>query len=141
MRRVDAAVALAVTEVEDEADQQPDDQSHPVGPAEAVNHRTAGDDAEDRDERCGRDPEPPFKLGISHAHDPDTGTNKNEGEQCADAGHFAGNIGGHERGERAGEKEKEYVRFPWRAITRMHFREDLRDEAVSAHGEEDAGLA
>ena len=44
--RVDAAVALAVSKVKDEPDYEPDDQPHPVRPAEAVDHGAADDDAE-----------------------------------------------------------------------------------------------
>src|SRR5207237_6420741 len=42
MRRVNAAVALAVAKVKDEADEQPDDQSHPICPAESIDHRATG---------------------------------------------------------------------------------------------------
>ena len=96
MRRVDPTVALAVAKVKDEADEQPYNQSHPICPAESIDHRATGDDAENRDERRGGNAESPFELGMLHAHDPDTGANETEREQRADAGHFTGHVGGHE---------------------------------------------
>lgn len=133
MRRVDAAVALAVAEIEDEANQQPHDQSHPVRPAKAIDHGAARDDAKNGDERRRRHPERAFELGMLHAHDPHPGTHQYEGEQCSDARHFARDIRRHQRSERAGENEEKHVRFPWRAITRVHFGENRRDESIAAH--------
>src|ERR1700733_10537026 len=48
------AVLHAVAEVEDEADRQPHAEPQPVGPAQAVDHRAADQDAEDRDQRQRR---------------------------------------------------------------------------------------
>ena len=59
----------------------------------------------------------------------------------ADAGHFSGDVGRHECGERAGEEKEKHVRFPRRAITRMHFGENWRDQSVAAHRKEHARLA
>src|SRR5260370_42443595 len=58
--RVDAAVALPVAEVKDEANQEPNDQPHPICPTEAVDHRAARDDPEYRDEWRRRYAESPF---------------------------------------------------------------------------------
>src|SRR5581483_4448101 len=141
MRRIDSTVALAVAKVEDEADEQPDDESHPVGPTETVDHRAAGDDAENCDQRRSRNAEPAFELGIFHAHDPNTCANENERKQGADAGHFAGDISGYERGERARESEEEPVRFPRCAKAWMNIGKNARHEPIPTHGEENARLA
>src|SRR4029077_855778 len=53
-RHVDAAVALPVAEVKDEANQEPNDQPHPIRPTEAVDHRAARDDPEYCDKGCRR---------------------------------------------------------------------------------------
>src|SRR2546430_9340417 len=100
MRRIDPAVSLAVTEVKDKADQQPDDQSHPVGPAQSVDHRSTGDNAENRDEGRGGNTEPPFELGMAPAHHPPARANETECENTSNARHFAGNIARPERAER-----------------------------------------
>src|SRR3954453_3528619 len=65
------AVLHAVAEVEHEADRQPHAEPQPVGPAEAVNHRAADDDAENRDERQRRHDEGARNLRPADAHDPD----------------------------------------------------------------------
>ena len=54
------AVALAVAEVEEEADDQPDYEPHPVGPAESIDHRAAGNDAQRGDQRRGWNAERAF---------------------------------------------------------------------------------
>jgi hypothetical protein len=134
------AVMLAVGEVEDEADNEPDKQPHPVRPAETIDHRAAYDDAKDGDERRRRHAEAAFQLRTPHAHDPNPGAYENEGEQRSYARHFAYDIFGDECGENPCEDEKENVRFERRPEARVHIGKDLRHESVAAHGKEDARL-
>jgi TonB family protein len=56
-RPAELRVVAAVARVDDEADQQPDAEPDPVGPAEAEDHRRAHDDAEDRKQRHEGRPE------------------------------------------------------------------------------------
>lgn len=109
MRCADAAVAFAVAEIKDEADQQPYDQSQPVGPSKAKDHGAAGDDAEDSNERRGGDAKATFQLGTAHTHDPNACTDETEREQGSNAGHFARNIRRNEGRERAGEDKEQHI--------------------------------
>src|SRR5262245_56299350 len=61
--RLEPAVRPAVAEVEREADRQPHAEPQPVGPAEAVDHRAADDDAERRDDLNRRHAEGALEVG------------------------------------------------------------------------------
>src|SRR5688500_4692834 len=91
-RGVEAAAALAVGEIDDDADGEPNEQSHPVRPAESVDHRAARYDAERADHRRRRHLEPAFQIRTTHPQDPDSGTDENESEERSDAGHFTGDV-------------------------------------------------
>src|SRR5690349_7024877 len=74
------AVVPAVREVEREADDQPDEQPQPVRPAEAVDHRAADGDAQNRHDRQRRDDEAPLHVRPSPTHDPDADAHEDERE-------------------------------------------------------------
>src|SRR5438552_4283874 len=69
---LDVTVARTIAKVKEQPDKQPDDQSHPVSPAESINHRAADKDAEDGHNRQRRHTETTFKVGAPNAHYPDT---------------------------------------------------------------------
>ena len=131
---------FAVAEVKDESDEQPDDQPHPVSPAQAINHRTANNDSQRRDYRHGRHAEAALEVRSAHAHDPHARANQDESEECADARHFSGNIGRNKCREETGEDKEEPVRLIRRAKTRVDIGKSFWDQAIAAHGEEDARL-
>src|SRR5208337_5599038 len=63
-QRLHPAVFLAVSEVHEQSDYQPDNQAGPVDPSQLVHHVAVGDHAEDRHERYPRRPEGPRLAGI-----------------------------------------------------------------------------
>src|SRR5205809_198636 len=74
---LDVTVARTIAKVKEQPDQQPDDQSHPVSPAESINHRAADKDAEDGHHRQRRHPETSFQVGAPNPHYPDTQADQN----------------------------------------------------------------
>src|SRR5262245_29461850 len=66
------AVSAAVAEVDDQADEEPDDQPQPVRPTKAIDHRTADEDARRRNERDRRYLECARQVRTAAAQDPDT---------------------------------------------------------------------
>src|SRR6202011_4314363 len=88
--RIDSAVAFPIAEIKDEANQEPNDQSHPVGSAKPVNHCAAHDNSEDGYKRRRGDAEATFGVRTFHTHDPDTDAHENEREECSNAGHLTG---------------------------------------------------
>src|SRR4051794_28313767 len=72
------AVLPAVTEVDDEPDQQPDDEPRPVGPTQAVDHREADHDPEGRRHRQHARLEGARDVGPLDAHDPDADADQDE---------------------------------------------------------------
>ena len=99
----------AIRKVNDKPHGNPDAQSHPVSPAESINHRAADKDAEDSHNRQCRHPETPFQVGAPNPHYPDTQADQNKREQRPDAGHVTDDIFGNKGGENAGEDEEEQV--------------------------------
>jgi hypothetical protein len=53
-------MALPVAEIKDEANQEPNDQTHPIRPTKSIDHRAAGDDSKYRDKRRRWDAESTF---------------------------------------------------------------------------------
>ena len=134
------AVALPVAKVEDEPDQEPDEQSHPVRPAEAVDHRAADHDPEDRDNRQRRHPKSAGEVRTSNPQNPDAGANQHEGEERSDAGHLTDDILRNEGRKNAREDKEQPVRFVGRPEARVDLGKNLRHKAVLAHGIENARL-
>ena len=133
-------VAPPIAKVEEQSDQQPYDQSHPVSPAQSINHRAAHNDAENRHDRQRRHAETPFKVRTPNTHYPDTYADQNKREERTDAGHLANDVLRNERGENSCEDKEQHVRLVRRPTTRVHIGENLRHEAVATHGIEDARL-
>src|SRR5258706_10464180 len=64
LRVADPAVMPPVSEIDHQADHQPDNQARPVDPAKLVHHVPVEDDAHDRHERHQRRAERPRLTGI-----------------------------------------------------------------------------
>ena len=79
----------AVTEVHYEADGQPDEQPQPIGPTQAGDQEKVGRNANDWNDRNPRSAEGTRQFGMRFSHDEDATANEHEGEQGADACHFA----------------------------------------------------
>ena len=120
-------MALPVAEVEDQPNQQPDNQPHPIGPAEAVNHGTADNDTQRRNNRQRWHTEASFYVRAPPPHNPHTRAHKNESEQSSNAGHLARDVRRNERRDQAGEDKEEQVGFVGRSKPPMHIRKSSRD--------------
>src|ERR1700690_2186359 len=79
LQRLHLAVLAPVGEVDHQPDHQPDKEPQPVGPAEAVDHRTADDHARGRDERNRRDSEGPRQIRTPATQDPDSDAYQHKG--------------------------------------------------------------
>src|SRR5882757_6836962 len=84
IERLHLAVPDSIGEVEHKADRQPDEQTQPVRPTEAIDHRTADYDSCGRNERDGGHLKGALKVWAFAPQDPDSDTYKNEGKQRAD---------------------------------------------------------
>src|SRR5580692_5111801 len=81
--RLHFAVLDAVTEIDTQTDDQPDDEHFP-GQQRQLDHEVEGAaDAKDGDQRNQRRPERPLQVGVAPAQDPDTGTDDGKSEQRA----------------------------------------------------------
>src|SRR5215470_17362957 len=78
LRLSELAVALAVSEVDGQADDQPHAESQPVRPAQTVDHRAAHDDAGGRDQRQRGNGEAATDVRPAVPHDPDAGADQDE---------------------------------------------------------------
>src|SRR6266542_442154 len=116
---LEPAVLLAIPEIEHETDHQPDEQPHPIGPPEPVNHRAAGHDAEYRHDRQRRNGEAADQIRSTNPHDPHARADENERKERPDARHFAHDVLRNERSEEPREQEEQHVRFVRSPISRM----------------------
>src|SRR5579863_9867148 len=131
----------AVENVDDEADDEPDDKAEPGEDVQAGHEQEAEDHAERWNDRSERNSEPPLPLRIAIAQHDDADGNQDEGKQRADVGEVseradveqARRDGNDEAGHPCGEGGRPEA---W-----MDARKDLRQQAVAGHGEPDAGLA
>ena len=137
----DVRMLLAVGEVDDETDQQPDHQPQPGVARQAGHQPEAAQDAEDRHERNERRLEGTRDLGRAHAQDPHAGAHDHEGEQRPDAHELAEQADREEARDDGGDAAREDRRDVRRLELRVHLAEDRRKQSVARHGEEDARLA
>src|SRR5882724_3402839 len=78
IERLHLAVFASVAEVDRQADQQPDEQAQPIGPTEAIDHRTADYDACRRNQRDRGHLEGALQIWAAAPQDPDSDTYENE---------------------------------------------------------------
>src|SRR5262249_54262899 len=83
----------------------------------------------------------PRGIGAGLAHDDDADADDDEGEQGADTGHVTQLGDGQEAGQQRAEDHEDHVAAPGRLELGVNIGEDLGQEAVARHGEEDARLA
>src|SRR5437870_11848542 len=83
------AMPPAVSKINHESDQQPDDQSIPVLSREREHQEQASENSQDWNQRNKRRAEGTVRVGICPAHDHHSAANDHEGEQRADSGHFS----------------------------------------------------
>src|SRR5215831_14149633 len=100
-------MAAAVAEVDQQADDQPNSQSRPVGPAQAIDHGAADDDAEYRHQWQRRNLESSLDVRTAVAQDPYARAYQDEREQGPDAGHLAHDVFGQEGAEQRGENKEQ----------------------------------
>src|SRR3954468_1599845 len=74
-------VRLAVSEIDDETDGHPHNQSFPGRTRKAVHHVSADGDSKNRNQRHQRRPERPGEIGLSVAKDDHAGADDHESEQ------------------------------------------------------------
>src|SRR5260370_8985802 len=80
----DAAMVTAISEINYQADPQPDEQPGPVDPAEFVHHVAVEEDAENRNDRDPRRPESPRLAGIRLSQNHHCNANNDKGQHRAD---------------------------------------------------------
>ena len=131
----------AVHEIHDQTKGEPDCETHPGLPIQTANQNEAENDRADRRERHARSAEAAVcvRLGLTHpqnacGHDDERRqrTDVHQFEQYVDVDETAGD--GRQDAEEPGA-------LVGGTVLRVHFAEELREQAVAAHGVADAGLA
>ena len=131
------AVLAPVGEVDDEADQQPDQEPQPVVRRQREHEHQAGEDAQDRDDRDPRAAEGPVGVGVLLAHDEHGRADDHEGEERADVGQVEQRVERQEAREQDHEEADQDRRLPRGPELRVHVGEErLGDQTVARHGQE-----
>src|SRR5512140_2298366 len=119
-------VIAAVGEIHDQAEGQPDEETHP-GPFIERGHKgEADDDSQNWNERYEGRSVRSRMLWMSAAQDHDAAADDDEGEKSSDAGHVAQAGERHEAGEQADEDHKQKIRAPGGAELRVDVAEHFR---------------
>ncbi len=130
-----------VGEVDDQADEQPDDHDNPGDEGE-VGHEVDGrEDAQQGNQRDERRLEGPVHVGVANTENPDACGNDGEGEEGADIDQFSQLVDGQEGRHDGGESTEGDGGNPGGAEFGMDGGGPLGQEAILGHGVEDAGLA
>ena len=136
-----AAVAVAVEEVDDEAEGHPDQEPPPGQGAEVQHQEHARDHGQDRDQRDRRGPEGPRQVGLGAAQHDDPDRHQHEGEQGADVDHVGQGREGHEGGDEGHDHAGDERDHPGRAVAGVDGGQPAGQQPVAAHGEQDPALA
>ena len=84
-----SAVFTAVGEIDNQADNKPNDKPRPINPSELVHHVAVEEDSQKRHKRTQWRAERPRLSGIGSAQHHDGDANDDESQQRADIHHFA----------------------------------------------------
>lgn len=131
----------AVEEVDEEAEDQPDEEAVPGDDGQSGHEQEAEDDAERGNDGAAGNNKAAMADRLAEAKNDDADGDEDEGEKGADVGEVgegadveqARGNGDHEAGDPGGERG--------RAEEGMDAGEDAGQEAVAGHGEPDPGLA
>src|ERR1017187_5349987 len=135
------AMMAPVTEVDDHANRQPDDETPPGVNREAGHQGEGNHDTQDWNEWHQGGLEGTMQFRTSYPENPHTCAYDNERQQRTDAHEFAKNPDGNQGGEDGHEQSDGYGRDPGSAKLGMHRARPLRQQPIARHGEEHAGLA
>src|SRR5262245_41908107 len=133
------AVVSAVGEVNDQAEEHPAKQTHPVTHWQRHHQHQAEDDAQHGDYRDERTTEGPVRAGVGPPHHQHRGAHDDEGEQRADVGQLQQGVDRQEPCQDGYEEADGDRAFPRRAEGGMDVGEEsLGDEAIASHRQENA---
>ena len=133
-------MAVAVAEVDAEADRKPDHESNPGEHAQVEHEPDVGERDEDRDPWIAGDFEDSLQIGALLAHDRNRDGNKGECRQCADVHHVGKDADVAAGCDECHEHADGNLQTYWSAVLAC-VTERARQQAVPAHGEHHAGQA
>lgn len=134
-------MAAAVREVDHEAEREPDHEAHPRLPRQSGDEHGAERDGEDRRDGHARGAETAVGVRLRVAHPQHAGRHDDEGRECADVHELEQHVDVDEAAGDGGEDAEEPCALPRRVVLLVHLAEELREQAVAAHGVADARLA
>src|SRR5271155_4826683 len=102
----------AVSEIDPQADDQPDHQHFPGEQRQLAHQIEGATDAEDGNQRNQRRAERTLQVGVTPAQNPDAGTNNGEGEQRSHVDQSCELIDGQQCGKKRNNCAYDYVRYP-----------------------------
>ena len=131
----------AVAEVDYQAQTEPDGETHPGLPVEAGDENEAEHDGQNRRDRYTRGAEAAVRVRLGLAHPQNTGRHDDERGQGADVHQLEQHVDVDEAAGERGQQTEEPRALERGTVLLVHVAEELREQAVAAHGVADAGLA
>ncbi len=135
------AVSASVEPVDEDADVEPDEEADPCDHGKAQHQVQARHDAKDRDDGSARHAERTVRLGPLVAQHQHGRAHDDEREQRPDARHLAHDLDLGEARHDGDDDARDDRRDVGSAESRVNLADAARQQAVTAHGEEDARLA
>src|ERR1700682_3306341 len=134
-------VRSTVEEIDEQADDHPDDESLPRRPRKAPHHVAADEDSENRNDRYERRANWGSQVGRLVAQHDNSRADDHEREQRSDRHELAEQSDGEQSGDDSRNDTREDRGHVRRLEARMNLSEHRREQAVARHREEDSRLA
>src|ERR1700733_7816276 len=130
-RRRELGAVAAIEEVDQQADEEPDEERGPCQDFEAHHEYDAEDDAEHGEDRTERGAKGAMAVGLAVAQDEHGDGDEYEGKQGADVGEIRDSSNVEEAGRHAHHEPRDPGGNGRRAIARVNLPEDLGEKAIA----------